>query len=161
VKLNDAVWGAVLILFSAAVLLHVRGFPAMPGQKVGPALFPALIAIGLAVCAALLIVKGLATRAQNGERARWGELDQWTRHRRQVLAFGAVIAVNAFYIGLVHRLGFIITGIVYLSTLFAVFGVRRVWIVPLALAVTLVIHYAFYKLLRVPLPWGLLQGIAW
>jgi putative tricarboxylic transport membrane protein len=25
----------------------------------------------------------------------------------------------------------------------------------------LVIHYAFYKLLRVPLPWGVLQGIAW
>ena len=33
--------------------------------------------------------------------------------------------------------------------------------VPLALAVTLVIHYAFYKLLKVPLPWGVLQGIAW
>jgi hypothetical protein len=24
-----------------------------------------------------------------------------------------------------------------------------------------VIHYAFYKLLRVPLPWGLLQNLAW
>ena len=42
------------------------------------------------------------------------------------------------------------------------FGVRpRVRSLPLALVVTLVIHYAFYKLLRVPLPWGVLQGIAW
>jgi hypothetical protein len=24
-----------------------------------------------------------------------------------------------------------------------------------------VIHYAFYTLLRVPLPWGVLEGIAW
>ena len=32
---------------------------------------------------------------------------------------------------------------------------------PIALIVTLLSHYAFYKLLRVPLPWGLLQGIAW
>jgi len=35
------------------------------------------------------------------------------------------------------------------------------WIVPLAVAMTLGIHYAFYKLLKVPLPWGLLQGVAW
>ena len=28
-------------------------------------------------------------------------------------------------------------------------------------SVTLIIHYVFYKLLRVPLPWGLLQGVAW
>jgi len=42
-----------------------------------------------------------------------------------------------------------------------VLGVRLRNALPLALAVALVIHYVFYKLLRVPLPWGLLQGIAW
>jgi putative tricarboxylic transport membrane protein len=26
---------------------------------------------------------------------------------------------------------------------------------------TLVIHFAFYKLLRVPLPWGMLTPYAW
>ncbi len=62
---------------------------------------------------------------------------------------------------LVDRLGFIPTGIVYLAVLFAVFGVRAVWIVPLAVVLTLVIHTAFYKLLKVPLPWGLLQGFIW
>ena len=29
-----------------------------------------------------------------------------------------------------------------------------------ALAATVVIWYAFYKLLRVPLPWGVLTGMA-
>jgi len=33
--------------------------------------------------------------------------------------------------------------------------------VPIAIVMTLLIHYAFYKLLKVPLPWGLLQSIAW
>jgi hypothetical protein len=28
-------------------------------------------------------------------------------------------------------------------------------------AVTLGLHLAFYSLLRVPLPWGWLEGIAW
>jgi putative tricarboxylic transport membrane protein len=112
VKLNDAVWGALLIFFSAAVLTHVQSFPSIPGQKVGPALFPGLLAVGLAVCAVVLIVKGLAARAKGGDRARWAELDGWTRSRRHVLAFGAVIGVNLFYILLVDRIGFILTGVV-------------------------------------------------
>jgi putative tricarboxylic transport membrane protein len=33
--------------------------------------------------------------------------------------------------------------------------------VPLAVIVTLLIHYVFYSLLRVALPWGVLEGIAW
>ncbi len=160
-KLNDAVWGALLILFSAAVLIHVQGFPTIPGQKVGPALFPGVLAVAMAVCAVVLIVKGFAARAQRGERARWIEFDGWTRTRRLVVAFFAVIGVNVLYIFAVDRLGFILTGVVYLTTLFTVFGVRLKWVVPLALAVTVVIHYAFYKLLKVPLPWGVLQGIAW
>jgi putative tricarboxylic transport membrane protein len=41
------------------------------------------------------------------------------------------------------------------------FGVRRRVILPMAIAVTLTIHYMFYSVLRVPLPWGLLGGIAW
>ena len=160
-KLNDAVWGALLIFFSAAVLTHVQSFPSIPGQKVGPALFPGLLAVGIAVCAVVLIVQGLAARAQGGDRARWAELDGWTRSRRHVLAFGAVIGVNLFYILLVESVGFIPAGVVYLGTLFAIFGVRLKWIAPIALVAVLVIHYAFYKLLRVPLPWGVLQGIAW
>src|SRR4051812_2120607 len=160
-KLNDAVWGALLILLSAAILFYIRNFPTIPGQKVGPALFPGLIAAGLAVCAVLLIAKGLSSRAQGLERARWMELDPWTRSRRHVAAFFAVIGVNVGYIMFVDKLGFIITSVVYLGVLFALFAVRLRSIVPLALIVTLVIHYAFYKLLRVPLPWGLLQGIAW
>ena len=32
--------------------------------------------------------------------------------------------------------------------------------VPVAFIMALAIHYAFYKLLRVPLPWGVLQRFA-
>jgi putative tricarboxylic transport membrane protein len=72
-----------------------------------------------------------------------------------------VIGVNVLYVALVDRLGFVITAVAYLSAAFAVFRVRARWVVPLAIAVTLIIHYIFYKLLRVPLPWGVLNGVAW
>jgi putative tricarboxylic transport membrane protein len=161
VKLNDAVWGALLFLFSVAVLLHVRSFPNIPGQNVGPALFPGVLAVAMAVCAVLLVANGLKARAQDGERSRWAELDGWTGSRPHFAAFVAVVGVNVFYILLVDKLGFIITGSIYLAVLFLVFRVRAKLVVPLAIVLTLCIHYAFYKLLRVPLPWGLLQGIAW
>ena len=83
------------------------------------------------------------------------------RSPRHILALSLVIGVNVFYILVVDRLGFIPTGVIYLAALFAVFGVTARWILPLAMVVTLVIHYSFYKLLKVPLPWGLLERFAW
>jgi len=160
-KLNDAVWGALLLLFSVVLLVHVQSFPRIPGQQVGPALFPGILAVGLAVCAGLLVVKGLASRREGGERAEWVLFEPWTRRRHYVLAFAVTVGVNVFYIFAVDRLGFIVMGVIYLAALFWVFGVRKAWILPLALIVTLGIHYAFYKLLKVPLPWGIMQGVAW
>src|SRR5437667_4554689 len=100
-KLNDAVWGALLLLFSAVVLIHVQSFPSIPGQKVGPALFPGFLAAGVAVCGVLLIMNGLRSRTQGRERSHWAELDAWTRSRGRVVAFVAVVGVNVFYILLV------------------------------------------------------------
>ena len=84
-KLNDAVWGALFILWSVALLVHVQSFPTIPGQKIGPALFPGIIAVGMAVCGALLIVKGLAVRAQGPEHARWLTFAPWVGSPRHVL----------------------------------------------------------------------------
>ena len=160
-RLNDAVWGALLLLFSAVILFHVQSFPKIPGQQVGPALFPGILAVGLAVCGALLVAKGLATRRAWGERAEWIAFAAWTRSRKHVLAFALTVGVNILYILAVDKIGFIPLGVIYLGLLFWVYGVAAKWILPLSFVMTLGIHYAFYKLLRVPLPWGLLNGIAW
>ena len=78
-----------------------------------------------------------------------------------MVAFLVTIGVNVFYILAVDWLGFLIVATIYLSVLFVVYGVARKWVLPIAIVVTLVIHYAFHKLLKVPLPWGVLQGIAY
>ena len=160
-KVNDAIWGALFLLLSVVLLVHVQGFPKIPGQQYGPAIFPGVLAAALGICALLLIAKGFAARTHGHARARWLALEPWTRSRRRVFAFAVTIGINLFYIVAVNSLGFILTGIVYLSALFAVFGVRLKWGVALAVVATLVIHTAFYKLLRVPLPWGVLQPILW
>ena len=89
------------------------------------------------------------------------ELDDWVRRPRMVLNFVLVVADLLFYSLAVDHLGFFITAFVFLSVLFLAFGVARVWIAPVAVGVAIVIHYGFYSLLRVPLPWGVLEAIAW
>ena len=58
-----------MLLFGMVILVHVQAFPRIPGQQVGPALFPGFLAIGLGVCGALLVMKGLAAR-RTGEGHR-------------------------------------------------------------------------------------------
>jgi len=161
VKINDAIWGALAALFGAVLLVHVQGFPAMPGQRIGPAFFPGLLGVGLVVCGVILGVRGWRARIGAGPGARWSEMPGWSRSPRHALGFTVLVAVNLLYLWGVDLLGFVITGALYLTALFWVLRVPRGRIVPLALVLTLLIHFAFYKLLRVPLPWGLLQPIAW
>ena len=159
-KINDAVFGVVLLALGVVVLWHVQSFPKIPGQNVGPALFPGVLGGALLACGALLIASGLKARRAD-PTARWSEAPQWLRARPQVLAFVVLVAVNVFYLRVVDRLGFLPTAFVYLAALMWALRVRIAVALPVALAMTLVIHYGFYKLLRVPLPWGALQGIAW
>ena len=49
----------------------------------------------------------------------------------------------------------------YLLALMWVLRVRLARAIPVAIVMTLLIHYAFYKLLKVTLPWGVLAPFAW
>ena len=160
-KLNDAVWGALVALLGAAILWHVQGFPRIPGQNVGPALFPGILATALLVCGAILVATGLKAHRAAGAASRWAVAPEWFRSDRHVVAFAVLVASNVFYLLVVDRLGFLPAAFVYLAALMWVLRVRPVVAVPVAFIMALAIHYAFYKLLRVPLPWGVLQGIAW
>jgi putative tricarboxylic transport membrane protein len=161
VKLDDTVWGALFALLGAAILWHVQGFPRIPGQNVGPALFPGVLAAAMLVCGAILIATGLKARRSAGTASPWAAAPEWLRSRRHVLAFVVLVAANVLYLLAVDRLGFLLTAFVYLAALMWVLRVRLAVAVLVAFLMALAIHYAFYKLLRVPLPWGVLQGIAW
>lgn len=162
-KLNDAVWGGLFVLLAGVILIHVQGFPPIPGQKVGPDLFPGAIAVGMGVCGLLLIVRGVRARLarEEGSQWQWLWLPPWLKSGQHLTAFLVLVGVNVFYLLVVDRLGFILTGFVYLLAFMWVLQVRLVRAIPIALIMTLAIHYAFYKLLRVPLPWGVLMPIAW
>lgn len=155
-KIGDAILGALFALLGAVVLWHVRGFPVIPGQKFGAALFPGVIAAGLLICGVLLAVRGLRQTAQGG---RVVVFDDWARDPVVVMRFLSVPAGLLFYILTSDFLGFHIAASIAMLGWLLVFGVRLLPAVALAIGFPILMHLAFYKILRVPLPWGLLEKI--
>ncbi len=156
-KINDAILGAVLIFLGFAVLLYARTLPDMPGQDIGPNVFPTVIAIGLIVFSIPLVVTGLRKWPTTGA-VQFADWAQSGRGRLNVLI---TLALIVLYIVFGESVGFIPFGIVIVGALLLLQGVGPIPSVAVAVVVTLAVHYAFYSLLRVPLPWGLLMPIAW
>lgn len=156
-KINDAISGVLLLVLALTVLFNISSYPPIPGQNIGPAAFPGLLAGLLVVCSLGLIWRGL----RPGNRGDWVVIGAWFRshyHRRNFLLTNAGLL---FYILASDALGFIPTSVLLLAMLFWALRVRLARILPLAVGVTLLIHTIFYKGLRVPLPWGILLPMQW
>ena len=155
-RLHDTLSGLLLLLFGTIVALYSLSFPAVAGQRVGPGVFPSLIGVALVASGVVLIAS-----ARRGRGARWVEFESWVQEPRLALNATLVVTSLIVYALAVETLGFFITAFALLAVLFIAFGVSRRWIVPVAAAVTFGLHVTFYSLLRVPLPWGWLEPIAW
>ena len=156
-RINDAVLGGVLLAFSLVVGLYARTFPAIPGQEYGASVFPTWISIALGLCSVVLIAGGMRQWAETGAVS----LEPWARSGHHLRSLAITIALVVFYILASTPLGFIPTAFIALAILFAVLGVKPLLVPILAAGVTMAMHYGFYSLLRVPLPWGVLTPWAW
>nr|MBA2601996.1 tripartite tricarboxylate transporter TctB family protein [Acidobacteriota bacterium] len=63
-RLNDMLTGLLILVIGAMVAGYAQTFPSMPGQSVGPSLFPTVIGIGFIFLGAALSASGL----RRGER---------------------------------------------------------------------------------------------
>ncbi len=155
-KFNDALSGAALAALGAAVLWHIQSFPPMLGQKFGPAWFPGLIAVGLIACGTLLVAARL--RAARPEPLL--ALPDWTRRLRPVLSVASIVGGLVLYVFVVDKVGFHLAAAALLLLWSRLLGASWRMAVPVAITATLVIQLSFYKLLKVPLPWGIFERFA-
>lgn len=158
-KVNDAIAGAGLIVLAALIYWLTWDFPGMHGQPYGPALFPRLIAVLMTLAGLGLIVQGVRARGV----VPMITVPDWARSPRHVASLLAVIAAVVFYIMVSRPLGFVLTGFIILAVLFIVLrGRAHLWSsLSLAAVTAIAIQQFFGDLLRVPLPWGVLQDMAW
>ncbi len=150
-RLGDVLTGGALIAAGGFVALEAQGFPRMAGIAYGPDLFPTVAAAGLALC-------GVAIAAEGARAAPDSVAAQERLAPLRILALLGVVAGVALAL---PWLGFHLTFAAATLAACRIFGGGWTMAAALTLIAPLALHYVFYSLLRVPLPWGVLTPIAW
>jgi putative tricarboxylic transport membrane protein len=153
--LRDVVAGAALITIAIAMIWGAQGFPQIRAVAFGPDLFPKIIAGGL-----ILSGLGIGLSAVR-DRLAVSPADDTSPAPFAVLPFLAVLAIVAGFALLLPVLGFHVTAALALLASVRVFGGGWTLALIMALIAPVVLHYIFYSLMRVVLPWGILQNWAW
>jgi putative tricarboxylic transport membrane protein len=155
-RFNDAVVGVAFILLSGIMIALTFSFPAFPGQKYGPSLFPRILGAGIILCSAMLVLRGWKAR---GTGERWLTLEPWTAQPRRLASFALMLGAMVFYLLASEPLGFIPSAFLIQFVLFLWFGVRPITSLVVAVAMTFLVHWFFASLMRVPLPRGILDTV--
>jgi len=167
VRFNDAITGAVLVIFAVAEIAYTRTFPSLHGQAYGPDLFPMLIGLGLFGCGCVLMVRGIyARRALSREKsestgANWVDMGNVADTRQARVNAVLLLVFLLAYILLSDWVGFIPVSLATVSILLYRLGSSLFTAGAIAILTTVVIQFLFAKVLLVPLPAGWLQGIIW
>lgn len=158
-RVSDRISGSFLIALGSLATFGGTRLPPMPGQQIGPSVFPIVIGIGLALCGAM-IAFGVGHRFEEEAEA---DLASHTT-AAPVVQHGWLWQLRAlippalllFYVFASEQFGFVPTGAIIVLALSVILGAGLRLAVPLAIAAPVVIHFLFAKLLRVALPPGLL-----
>lgn len=156
-KISDRLMGCLILVFATAVLIEARSFPVIPGQSIGSGLLPTIVAVGLIGCGAFLILGDLAA----SPRPKLAEAGEWISDRRRILRVAIVLLGTASFIPLLDVIGFPALSIAVLMAFLLSLRVGLVTAAVVSVIASLAIHTLFSKVFLVPLPWGILQSVAW
>ena len=156
-RLPDRVTGLFLVGLGTAAAYGGWQLPPVPGQPVGPNVFPLVIGSGLALCG-LAIAFGIGHSFEEEEELIPVEGGQPPPPTGKFYGLRALLppALLLFYVAAADRLGFIITAAIMVYVTSTALGAKWKLALPLAALSPFAIHLIFGKLLRVPLPAGLL-----
>ena len=160
-QLSDRVTGLVMVALGGLAAYGGSRLPPVPGQQVGPNVFPLVVGVGLAICGGMIalgIGRSYEDEAEadlakiTGPAEDVGQSHSWLRGLMALLPPGLLL----FYVLAVDRLGFLPTAAVIVLGTSLALGARLRLALGMAIAAPLFVNLVFSKLLRVPLPSGLL-----
>ncbi|WP_170317802.1 tripartite tricarboxylate transporter TctB family protein [Paroceanicella profunda] len=153
-RLNDAVFGLIFIALGLTMILIASGFPAFPGQPYGAALLPTLLGGGFIICGGLLCLRGWRVRAGGMAMA-----DPALKEPGTLVSMALVVVLILAYILFSDPVGYVPFMAVALTLLLLRFGNRPLPALAVALLTTVVSQWFFGRILLVPLPRGILEGL--
>jgi putative tricarboxylic transport membrane protein len=161
--LSDRVTGLFLVALGGVAAYGGSRLPPVPGQQIGPEVFPMVVGLSLALCGGLIAL-GVGRRYEDeadvamvstpveGTSASTDLLPSRWRELRVLIPPALLI----FYVYVVEALGFLPTAAAIVLVTALALGARLRLAIPVAIVAPLAINLLFLKLLRVPLPSGLL-----
>lgn len=157
-QLSNRVTGLFLVALGGASAYGGWLLPPVPGQQIGPDVFPMVTGIGLILCGIMIALDiGQSFEEEPElEPSAPGEAPPepvtWMRGLMALVPPGLLL----FYVFAVDRLGFALTAAAMVFTAAMTLGARLKLAIPLAILAPVAVHLIFAKLLRVPLPPGLI-----
>jgi putative tricarboxylic transport membrane protein len=168
-KVSDRITGLMLVVLGGLAYWGGSLLPPVPGQQVGPDVFPMVIGAGLVICGLLIMIgigrtfeeeEAIVTSA-SGDVVKADELEPDRGLVENFVSGGWKVLIPPaalfFYYFASEKLGFWLTGTVMIFALAWSQGAKLKWAVALAVIAPMCVHLVFYKLLRVPLPAGILN----
>ncbi len=151
---SDRLSGAFVVALGFVTIVGGWMQPPMPGQEIGPSVFPIVVGVGLAICGACIAL-GIGHSFEEEEHEISGAPPRSRFYGLRALLPPLVLL---FYVLVVEDLGFLPTAALVIGTVSFALGARARLAIPLALIAPFAVHLVFYKLLRVPLPAGILPA---
>lgn len=155
---TDLPFGLALCFAGVAIAVVARALPSIASQAYGPGFFPSLLAMGLAACGLILVMRSILQMRSRYDVAPAG-LNQPSIGRRNLAALLWVVGGLAIIGVVMDTVGFLICVPVFMIVFLVILGERLAWSVVLSLVSTSIAYFAFAKLLKVQVPIGLLDGL--
>lgn len=155
---TDLAFGLVLCFAGVAIAVVARALPSIASQAYGPGFFPSLLAMGLAACGLIMVVRSLLQGRNRDTTVTSGQV-QPSIGRRNLGALAWVVGGLLLIALVMETVGFLICVPVFMVGFLVIVGERLVWSVVLSLVSTSIAYYAFATLLKVQIPMGLLVGL--
>lgn len=150
-KISDTVVGAGFVAAGALIFAGTLNYPTLEAGHPGPSLFPRILGGLMAIFGGLLSLQGLRARDVTDEVA-WFRLHRNPSFVNAMFILAGVLA----YVLLVERLGFLIMGALVIFVIMWRLQVRPLTAAVVAIIFNTTVHFLFAKILRVPLPLGIL-----
>jgi putative tricarboxylic transport membrane protein len=149
-KISDTVVGAGFVAAGALIIVGTMHYPPLDGGYPGPSLFPRILGGLMVAFGGLVGLKGLRI----GDTTQ--EVEWLLLHKSTGFINAAFVLVGvAAYILLVEKLGFLLMGALLLFAVMWRLKVRPLRALIVAVVFIAIVHFLFAKIMRVPLPLGL------
>ena len=159
-RLSDKTTGLFLVGLGSLAAYGGWLLPPVPGQQIGPNVFPLVIGLALAACG-VMIALGIGQKFEEEAEAELAAIEgpPPEPETASLLSRARVLlppVLLIFYVLAVERLGFILTAAIMTFAVAKALGARLQLAIGVALLAPIGAHLIFAKLLRVPLAAGLL-----